>query len=221
MNRRQTIQWLGAAAGAVVLTAAPGVKRAFAQAASAPSGPFVLPPLGYAYEALEPNIDAQTMMIHHQRHHGAYVAALNGLVGKYPELTAAVADQVPLLSDLSKVPLDVRTPIRNNLGGHWNHSFFWILMSPGGAKEPSGELKTAIERDFQSVNGMIEKVNATGLGRFGSGWAWLIVGKDKKLEIVNTPYQDTPHMELGGKPVLGVDVWEHAYYLKYQNRRAD
>jgi Fe-Mn family superoxide dismutase len=223
MNRRQSLTLFAGAAGAVV---AGGLIRgggnAFAQTApAAPAGPFKLPDLGYAYEALEPNIDAQTMMIHHQRHHGAYVAALNGLVGKYPELATAASDPVVLLADLSKVPLDVRTPVRNNLGGHWNHSFFWELMTPGGAKEPSGALKAAIDKDLGSTQQMMEKINAAGLGRFGSGWAWLIVNKDKKLDVVNTPYQDTPHMELAAKPVLGVDVWEHAYYLKYQNRRAD
>jgi Fe-Mn family superoxide dismutase len=222
MNRRQSLKLIAGAAGAIATSGLIGRGPALAQTApAAPGGPFKLPALGYAYEALEPNIDAQTMMIHHQRHHGAYVAALNGLVGKYSELTTAVAEPVAMLSDLSKVPLDVRTGVRNNLGGHWNHTFFWDLMTPGGAKEPSGALKTAIDRDFKSANEMVDKINSAGLGRFGSGWAWLIVTKDKKLDVVSTPNQDTPHMELGGKPVLGVDVWEHAYYLKYQNRRAD
>jgi Fe-Mn family superoxide dismutase len=161
------------------------------------------------------------MMIHHQRHHGAFITNLNGLIGKYPELASAASDPLVLLTDLSKVPLDVRGPVRNNLGGHWNHTFFWELMTPGGTKEPSGALKAAIDSDLGGAQQMMEKLNAAGLGRFGSGWAWLIVGKDKKLDVVNTPYQDTPHMELAAKPVLGVDVWEHAYYLKYQNRRGD
>lgn len=220
MNRRQSLKLIAGAAGAALTGGLTGHRTAFAQAAS---GPYKLPPLGYAYEALEPNIDAQTMTIHHQRHHGAFIANLNGLVGKYPELgdNAVVSAAETLLSDLSKVPLDVRTAVRNNLGGHWNHTFFWELMTPGGAREPAGDLKAAIERDFKSGNEMMDKLNAAGLGRFGSGWAWLIVTKDKKLDVVNTPYQDTPHMDLGGKPVLGVDVWEHAYYLKYQNRRGD
>jgi len=223
MNRRESLKLLAGAAGAVATGGLIG-RSALAQTAPAqPSGPYKLPPLGYAYEALEPNIDAQTMTIHHQRHHGAYVNALNGLVGKYPELANASVVSAPetLLSDLAKVPLDVRTPVRNNLGGHWNHTFFWELMTPGGAKEPAGDLKAAIERDFKSGNEMMDKLNAAGLGRFGSGWAWLVVTKDKKLDVVNTPYQDTPHMELAAKPVVGVDVWEHAYYLKYQNRRGD
>ena len=222
MNRRHSLKLIAGATAAVATSGLIGPGRAFAQTApAAPAGPFKLPPLGYAFEALEPSIDAQTMMIHHDRHHAAFIAGLNGLVGKYPELTSAVSEPVAMLSDLSRVPLDVRTGVRNNLGGHWNHSFFWVLMTPGGAKEPSGEFKAAIDRDFKSVNEMIDKVNAAGLGRFGSGWAWLVVTKDKKLDVVNTPYQDTPHMELAAKPVLGVDVWEHAYYLKYQNRRAD
>ena len=222
MNRRQSLKLFAGAAGAVAATGLIGPGRAFAQTTpAAPAGPFKLPELGYAYEALEPNIDAQTMTIHHQRHHGAFITNLNGLVGKYPELASAAPDPVVLLSDLSKVPLDVRTPVRNNLGGHWNHSFFWILMQPGGPKEPTGALKAAIDSDLGGAQAMMEKLNAAGLGRFGSGWAWLVVNKDKKLEIVNTPYQDTPHMELAAKPVLGVDVWEHAYYLKYQNRRGD
>ena len=222
MNRRQSLKLIAGAAGAVATSGLIGRGSAFAQTApAAPAGPFKLPALGYAYEALEPNIDAQTMTIHHQRHHGAFITNLNGLVGKYPELATVASDPVVLLSDLSKVPLDVRTGVRNNLGGHWNHSFFWDLMTPGGAKEPSGALKVAIEKDFGNAQQMMEKLNAAGLGRFGSGWAWLVVGKDKKLDVINTPYQDTPHMELAAKPVLGVDVWEHAYYLKYQNRRGD
>ncbi|MFZ5691495.1 MAG: superoxide dismutase [Pseudomonadota bacterium] len=224
MNRRQGLKLMAAAVGAAAAGGLINRPAAFAQTAPAqPAGPYKLPPLGYAYEALEPNIDAQTMTIHHQRHHGAFIANLNGLVGKYPDLGSAAVVSAPetLLSDLSKVPLDVRTAVRNNLGGHWNHTFFWELMTPGGAREPAGDLKAAIARDFKSANEMMEKLNAAGLGRFGSGWAWLIVTKDKKLDVVNTPYQDTPHMDLGAKPVLGVDVWEHAYYLKYQNRRGD
>jgi Fe-Mn family superoxide dismutase len=222
MNRRRSLKLIAGAAGAIATSGLIGREPALAQTAPAtPAGPFKLPALGYAYEALEPNIDAQTMTIHHQRHHGAFITNLNGLVGKYPELASAASDPVVLLTELSKVPLDVRGPVRNNLGGHWNHTFFWELMTPGGTKEPSGALKAAIDSDFGGAQQMMEKLNAAGLGRFGSGWAWLIVGKDKKLDVVNTPYQDTPHMELAAKPVLGVDVWEHAYYLKYQNRRGD
>ena len=187
--------------------------------AAPPSGPFQLPKLGYAYTALEPHVDTMTMEIHYSRHHQAYVNGINAVATRWPEIAKIPVEQT--LQDLSKVPEQERTAVRNNLGGHWNHTFFWELMTPGGAKEPAGELKAAIDRDFKSANEMMEKLNAAGLGRFGSGWAWLIVTKDKKLDVVNTPYQDTPHMDLGGKPVVGVDVWEHAYYLKYQNRRGD
>jgi superoxide dismutase, Fe-Mn family len=219
MNRRQSLKLLAGAAGAATSVALLGRGVAFAQAPAAPAGPFKLPPLGYAYEALEPHIDATTMNIHHTRHHQAFITNLNGLVDKWPDL--ASKDPLAIVSNLSQVPDAIRTPVRNNLGGHWNHTYFWDLMTPGGAKEPGGDLKAAIDRDFKSPAEMMEKLNAAGLGRFGSGWAWLIVNKDKKLDIVNTPYQDTPHMDLGGKPVVGVDVWEHAYYLKYQNRRGD
>lgn len=224
MNRRESLTLLAGtalAASSSLLgrgSALAQAQPAPAAAPAAPAGPFKLPPLGYAYEALEPNIDAMTMNIHHTRHHQAFITNLNGLVSRWDGLTGPIEG---ILSDLSKVPEAVRTPVRNNLGGHWNHTFFWDLMTPGGAKEPSAELKSAIDGAFGNLAGMTEKLNAAGVGRFGSGWAWLIVTKDKKLDVVNTPYQDTPHMDIGGKPVIGVDVWEHAYYLKYQNRRAD
>jgi Fe-Mn family superoxide dismutase len=226
MNRRKHLTLL---AGVAAAAAAPGfIGRAFAQGTmapqmtapgAAPAGPFKLPELGYAYDALEPYIDAQTMMIHHQRHHGAFITNLNQLVARAPEIGTTAPEII--LSDLSKIPEAVRTPVRNNLGGHWNHTFFWDLMTPGGDKAPGGPLKAAIDSTFGDFDKMTEKLNAAGTTRFGSGWAWLIVTKDKKLDVVNTPYQDTPHMEIGGKPVIGVDVWEHAYYLKYQNRRPD
>lgn len=193
-----------------------GRNFAFAQS-SAPAGPFTLPPLGFSFEALEPHIDAQTMMIHHDRHHAAYVNNANGLVSRWPDLATTPIETI--LSDLSKVPESVRAAVRNNVGGHWNHSFFWELMTPGGAKQPDGELKAAIDTTFGGADALAEKMNAAGLARFGSGWAWL-VAKDKKLDIVTTANQDTP-LELGAKAIVGVDVWEHAYYLKYQNRRAD
>jgi superoxide dismutase, Fe-Mn family len=188
-----------------------------ARAESAPI--FKVPPLGYPFDALEPFIDAKTMMIHHDGHHGAYVAALNGLVEKYPDL--ASKSPVAILSDLSIVPEGVRAAVRNNLGGHWNHSFFWELMTPGGAKEPSGDLKSAIDSSLGSTAKLIGKVNAAGLSRFGSGWAWLVADKNGKLDIVSTPNQDTPLEKGVQRVVLGVDVWEHAYYLKYLNKRAD
>lgn len=189
-------------------------------AARAEAAPvFKLPDLGYAFETLEPYVDSQTLHLHHDKHHAASVIALNGLVEKYPDL--AKKSQSAILSGLNKVPEAVRLAVRNNLGSHWNHSRYWDIMTPGGAKQPTGELKTAIDAAFGGVANMSEKVNAAGLARFGSGWAWLVVDKNGKLDVVSTLNQDNP-LELGAKRiVLGVDVWEHAYYLKYQNKRAD
>jgi superoxide dismutase, Fe-Mn family len=219
MNRRESLKLLaGTVAGASLFR--PGVAFAQAQPAPAPAaGHFKLPELGYAENALEPHIDAQTMNIHRTRHHQAYVNNLNGLVERWPDLAKLPIEQI--LSDMSKVPEAVRTPVRNNLGGHWNHVYFWDLMTPGGAKAPGGDLKAAIDQAFGGQKQMTDKVNAAGGARFGSGWAWLVVTKDKKLDVVSSPNQDTPHMEGHRGAVVGVDVWEHAYYLKYQNRRAD
>lgn len=211
MDRRETLKLI---AGATALMPF-GIDRAFAQA---PTGPFKLPPLGYAFDALEPHIDAQTMMIHHDRHHAAYVNNANALVQSWPDLATIPIEKI--LSDLSTVPENVRAGVRNNVGGHWNHTFFWELMTPGGVREPSADLKSAIDSAFSAVSMMTDKVNAAGAARFGSGWAWLVVNKDKKLDIISTANQDTP-LDFGARPVLGVDVWEHAYYLKYQNRRPD
>ena len=213
MNRRESLRLI--AGFALAATTPLPMRPAFAEAAA---GPFKLPPLGYAFDALEPHIDAQTMMIHHDRHHAAYVNNCNDLVSKWPELATAPIEKT--LADLSVVPLPVRMAVQNNLGGHWNHSFFWELMAPGGAKEPDGDLKSAIDGAFGSFDTLKDKINAAGGARFGSGWAWLVVDKAKKLDIVSTPNQDTP-LALGARPILGVDVWEHAYYLKYQNRRPD
>jgi superoxide dismutase, Fe-Mn family len=175
---------------------------------------YELAPLPYAHNALEPHIDEQTMQIHHGKHHQAYVNNLNAALEKHPELTASLES---MLSDLSSVPEDIRGPVRNNGGGHWNHSFFWDLMTPGGSSAPVGSLGDAITATFGGLDALKEKINAAGVGRFGSGWAWLVV-KGGKLEVVSTANQDTP-LELGATAVLGVDVWEHAYYLKYQNLR--
>lgn len=211
LDRRRFLTLTTAGAAAV---AAP--RFAFAQ--DAPK-PFSLPPLGYSYEALEPHIDAQTMNIHYTRHHQAYVNNANSAAERWPELAKMKIEDV--LRDLSKAPEAVRTAIRNNLGGHWNHTFFWDVMTPGGAKEPQGDLKAAIDQSFGGLDKMKERMNQAGAGRFGSGWAWLVVNKDGKLDVISTANQDTP-LELGARStVLGVDVWEHAYYLKYQNRRPD
>lgn len=174
---------------------------------------YELPELGYAYEALEPHIDTATMQIHHGKHHQAYVNNLNAALEKHPEYTASLEE---MLHDLSKVPEAIRAAVRNNGGGHYNHAFFWKLIAPGGANAPVGALADAISA-FGGLDALKEKLNAAGAARFGSGWAWLVV-KNGALEVLSTANQDTP-LELGAKPVLGVDVWEHAYYLKYQNLR--
>jgi Fe-Mn family superoxide dismutase len=176
-----------------------------------------LPPLPYAPEALEPHIDSQTMQIHHGKHHQAYVTNLNAAIEKAPELASWSLDD--LNAKITSVPEAVRTAVRNNGGGHWNHSLFWQLMSPKGGGEPTGALADAINKAFGSVATMKEQLNAAGVGRFGSGWAWLVSDKGA-LSIMSTPNQDNPLME-GKNAILGIDVWEHAYYLKYQNRRAD
>jgi superoxide dismutase, Fe-Mn family len=175
---------------------------------------YELAALPYAHNALEPHIDEQTMQIHHGKHHQAYVNNLNAALEKHPEITASLES---MLADLSSLPEDIRGAVRNNGGGHWNHSFFWDLMTPGGASAPVGSLAEAITATFGGLDALKEKMNAAGVGRFGSGWAWL-VSKGGKLEVVSTANQDTP-LELGATAVLGVDVWEHAYYLKYQNLR--
>lgn len=177
-----------------------------------------LPPLQYDYGALEPHIDARTMEIHHSKHHQTYITNLNSALEKAPELRDKPLDE--LLSDLNAVPEPIRTAVRNNGGGHWNHTLFWQVMAPDGGGEPSGALADAITSAFGEFGQFKEKFSAAALGRFGSGWAWLTVGRNGTVAIESTPNQDTPIME--GKPaILGLDVWEHAYYLKYQNRRAD
>ncbi|MEP6766134.1 MAG: superoxide dismutase [Gemmatimonadaceae bacterium] len=176
-----------------------------------------LPPLPYAPEALEPYIDSQTMQIHHGKHHQAYVTSLNAAIDKAPELASWSLDD--LNSKINSVPEAVRTAVRNNGGGHWNHSMFWTLMRAHDGAEPTGALADAINKSFGSLATLKEQMNAAGVGRFGSGWAWL-VNTNGALSIMSTPNQDNPLME-GKQAILGVDVWEHAYYLKYQNRRAD
>jgi Fe-Mn family superoxide dismutase len=176
-----------------------------------------LPPLPYDYSALEPHIDARTMEIHHTKHHQAYVNNLNAALEKAPELQGKSLDD--LLRDLNAVPESIRTAVRNNGGGHWNHSMFWQIMAPGAGGEPTGDLGDAIRDSFKDFATMKEQFNAAAAARFGSGWAWLVTDGGK-LSIVSTPNQDNPLME-GKTAIMGLDVWEHAYYLKYQNRRAD
>ncbi len=179
--------------------------------------PFELPPLPYAYNALEPHIDEATMHYHHDNHHQTYVTNLNNAIAKHLELKDKHLEE--LLRNLDAVPEDIRMAVRNNGGGHWNHTFFWEIMTPGGGGEPTGSLAAAIISDFGSFAAFQEQFKAAALGRFGSGWAWLIAEKNGALSIVSTPNQDNPLME-GKTAILGVDVWEHAYYLKYQYRRA-
>ena len=176
---------------------------------------FELPPLPYAYTALEPHIDEATMHYHHDNHHNTYVTNLNNALAKYPDLAGQSLEA--LLADLDAVPADIRTIVRNNGGGHWNHTFFWEIMGPNGG-EPEGDLAAAINAAFGSFADFKDKFKAAGLGRFGSGWAWLVAASDGTLSIMSTPNQDNPLME-GKTAILGVDVWEHAYYLKYQFRR--
>ncbi len=176
-----------------------------------------LPPLPYAANALEPTIDARTMEIHHDKHHAAYVTNLNKALESAPELQGKSAEE--LIKDLNAVPEAIRAAVRNNGGGHVNHTMFWEIMGANGG-QPSGALAEAITATFGGLDGLKEKINAAGVARFGSGWAWLSVDSGGKLVVHSTANQDNPMME-GMKPVLGVDVWEHAYYLNYQNRRPD
>ncbi len=178
---------------------------------------FTLPPLPYDFAALEPHIDAKTMEIHHGKHHQTYVNNLNAAIEKAPELANKSLDD--LMRNVSTVPESVRTAVRNNGGGHWNHSMFWQIMGPKAGGEPGGNLGNAIRTEFGDFAKFREQFSAAGVGRFGSGWAWLI-NNGGKLSVSSTPNQDNPLME-GQRAIMGLDVWEHAYYLKYQNRRPD
>ncbi len=180
---------------------------------------FSLPPLPYPSDALEPHIDKTTVEIHHDKHHGAYVTNLNKALESAPELSSKSVDEL-LASNLAAVPESIKTAVRNNGGGHANHSLFWTLLSAKGGGAPKGAVESVINSNFGSFDGFKEKFNAAATGRFGSGWAWLVKDSTGKFEIVSTANQDSPLME-GKKPILGLDVWEHAYYLKYQNRRPE
>ncbi|RJX25876.1 MAG: superoxide dismutase, partial [Acholeplasma sp.] len=175
-----------------------------------------LPTLGYAYDALEPFIDQRTMEIHYTKHHQAYITNLNAALEKHPEFNLSLEE---MLKDLSKVPQDIRGAVQNNGGGHFNHSFFWPLLKVNSGAKPEGKLAAAIDHAFGSFDQFKELFSNAAKTRFGSGWAWLIVTPDKTLKVLSTPNQDTPLAD--GKPILGLDVWEHAYYLNYQNRRPD
>ncbi|HJZ46475.1 MAG TPA: superoxide dismutase [Roseiflexaceae bacterium] len=177
---------------------------------------FTLPPLPYDYSALEPHIDTQTMQIHHDKHHGAYVNNLNAALENYPNIASQSVEDI--LRNINDVPEAIRQAVINNGGGHANHTMFWEIMGPNGGGEPSGALGQAINQAFGSFADFKAKINDAGVKRFGSGWSWLVMDKGGNLKIYSTANQDSPLMQ-GDTPVLGVDVWEHAYYLKYQNLR--
>jgi len=215
LTRRQMFSTLGL--GGLALASGRSTLRASGQAPPAPSGPFALAPLPYPFAALEPHIDAQTMQLHHDRHHQTYVTNLNTAVA-----SAGAAGKLPLeemLRNLSQMPDSVRTAVRNNGGGHWNHMQFWTLMAPGAGGPPTGAAADAVNGTFGSFDTFKEMFAAAATGRFGSGWAWLS-DDNGTLVIHSTANQDTPSME-NKRAIFGLDVWEHAYYLKYQNRRAD
>ncbi len=185
--------------------------------------PHELPDLAYSFDALEPHVDARTMEIHHDKHHGGYVNKLNAALEAHSDLQAQPIEK--LLADIPRLPADLQTAVRNNGGGHCNHTLFWQIMSPSGGGEPGGDLADDIGAAFGSFDGFKDQFTKAALGRFGSGWAWLCLDGDKKLCICDTPNQDNPLMvglvDCPGTPILGIDVWEHAYYLNYQNRRPD
>ena len=181
--------------------------------------PFTLPELAYAFDALEPHIDAQTMQIHHDKHHATYVTNLNAALEKHPDFDAG-DDIDALMRRIDEVPESIRTAVRNNGGGHANHSLFWQVMGPNGGGQPQGELADAITQSLGGYDQLKTRMIDAGKARFGSGWSWLVVDGQGKLQVMETLNQDSPLMQ-GHTPILGVDVWEHAYYLKYQNRRPD
>jgi Fe-Mn family superoxide dismutase len=218
MTRRQALKTTALASAAIATL--PGAIAQPADPApliSTTTQPFTLPPLPYAYDALEPHIDARTMEIHHDKHHAAYVANLNKAVAGHPDLEKKSVEE--LLKDLSGVPEKIRTAVRNNGGGHYNHSLFWQMMKKDGGGEPGGELAKAIDAAFGNFSAFKETFSKAALGQFGSGWAWLVLD-GSALKIEDTANQDTP-LGAGKPPLLGLDVWEHAYYLKHQNKRAD
>jgi Fe-Mn family superoxide dismutase len=220
MTRRQALKTstLAVMACATASTLRTGAAEpAPTTAAAAPNGPFTVPPLPYPMDALEPHIDARTMQIHHDKHHAAYVTNLNKAVAGFPELGKKSVED--LLKDLNSMPEKIRTAVRNQGGGHYNHSLFWQMMKKDGGGAPSGGLAKAVEKQFGSFGAFKDDFTKAASGQFGSGWAWLVM-QDAGLRIESTPNQDSP-ISRGALPLLGIDVWEHAYYLKYQNRRAD
>jgi superoxide dismutase, Fe-Mn family len=221
MTRRQAIKTTALASAALATLPGAIAQTNSTAPATTPSGPFTLPPLPYAYDALEPYIDVETMHIHHDKHHAAYVANLNKALAEWSDFHTKSFDfsLEMFLKDLNSVPEKIRTAVRNNGGGHYNHSLFWQMMKKDGGGEPAGELANAIDTSFGSFSAFKESFTKAALGQFGSGWAWLVLD-GSALKIEPTPNQDTS-LSAGHSPLLGLDVWEHAYYLKYQNKRTD
>lgn len=217
MTRRDALKTMALSAAAWSL-GSPAVRAAVEPLWPAADGLFRVPELPYAVEALEPHIDAQTMGLHHSKHHAAYVKNLNQALTGVPSLVGRSLEDV--LAHLDEVPESLRATVRNNGGGHLNHALFWRTLTPAGGRGPEGALAEAIARDFGALSGLQEQLAKAAAGVFGSGWAWLSAGPDGRLLVESTPNQDSPVMQ-GRTPLFGLDVWEHAYYLRYQNRRAD
>jgi Fe-Mn family superoxide dismutase len=215
LNRRNFLVLLGSTTGAAAL----GLfsKDSLAQPTTGEQKPFAVVPLPYAYNALEPHIDEETMQFHHDKHYVAYTTKLNEAVNKYPQLANKSAEEI--IGDLDSLPEDIRTTVRNNGGGYVNHTMFWQIMAPNAGGQPTGELAKAIDNAFGSFDEFKTAFNDAGSKQFGSGWSWLVLDKNKQLKVMSTPNQDSPLM-MGMYPIMGNDVWEHAYYLKYRNDRA-
>jgi superoxide dismutase, Fe-Mn family len=225
INRRHFLFLLAVGTGTLALDGCALAEKSPSENPTSPEpkpdttkGAIQLPPLPYAYEALEPHIDAKTMQFHHDKHHAAYVKNLNAALDKHPELKSKTVEEI--LRQLDRVPEDIRKIVRNNGGGHVNHSMFWQIMKPQGGGEPTGAIASAIKENFGNFAAFKKQFNEAGAAQFGSGWVWLVRNKNGKLEVTTTANQDSP-ISSGKYPILGNDVWEHAYYLNYQNRRAD
>jgi Fe-Mn family superoxide dismutase len=222
MTRRQALKTTALASAACATATTLRIANAQSSAGPAPTaavtGPFTLPPLPYAFDALEPHIDALTMQIHHDKHHAAYVTNLNKAVAEFPELGKKRVEE--LVRDLNALPEKIRAAVRNQGGGHFNHTLFWQMMKKDWGGQPSGELLKGVEKRFGSFAVFKDEFTKAALGQFGSGWAWLVLDANKQLGIQPTPNQDSP-ISQNKQPLLGIDVWEHAYYLKYQNRRPE
>lgn len=217
LKRRNFLFLFGSTTGAAFFGSFPRLTIAQGEA-SGSNRPFELPPLPYDYDALEPYIDAETMRFHHDKHHASYTKNLNEAVNQYPELATKNAED--LLRDLDRIPEDIRTTVRNNGGGYVNHKMFWEIMSPDGGGEPTGAIAEAITSTFGSFDAFKEEFNTAGATQFGSGWAWLVLDSNGELKVMSMPNQDSPLME-GMYPIMGNDVWEHAYYLTYRNQRGE